>query len=42
MALEPPATCSKDGRDSEGKTLPFEGVNAHGAAASSSSRIARI
>src|SRR5712691_12524528 len=29
MALEPPSHCSEDGRDSEGKTLPFEGVNAH-------------
>src|SRR5262245_18323515 len=30
MALEPPSHRSEDGRDSEGKTLPFEGVNAHG------------
>lgn len=30
MALEPPSHCSEDGRDGEGKTLPFEGVNAHG------------
>src|SRR5262245_52240611 len=29
MALEPPSHGSEDGRDSEGKTLPFEGVNAH-------------
>src|SRR5438132_13383110 len=30
MALEPPGHCSEDGRDGEGKALPFEGVNAHG------------
>src|SRR2546430_5107046 len=30
MALEPPSQCSEDGRDSEGTTLPFEGINAHG------------
>ena len=30
MALEPPSHGSEDGRDGECKTLPFEGVNAHG------------
>src|SRR5262245_37979789 len=29
MALEPPSHCSENSRDSEYKTLPFEGVNAH-------------